>query len=232
MWEESNTGSNLPAQIELYATGGRRVQVPVHGQGRRVGEQVATCTRRPRRCSARRHGLVPRGEDPLARHRRLPAVSPGDRRGRHQRGVRAEDRQVRLGQVPGHAANVRLAGRARVPRPRARAAGAGDHAPGRDRRPVRRQVLLPRRPGDPAAPARRILPGGDRGVLLGGPPGARQDHPRRGVPRAAGDRPGAVPAGYQRRTTSTPTSFGSTCPGPWTRSGPSCPGTRSRRAWR
>ena len=40
MWEEKNTGSNLPAQIEIYATGGRRVQVPVHGQGRRLGEQV------------------------------------------------------------------------------------------------------------------------------------------------------------------------------------------------
>ena len=39
---------------------------------------------------------VPGGEDPLARHRRLPAVPPGDRRRRHLRRVRAEDRQVRL----------------------------------------------------------------------------------------------------------------------------------------
>ena len=40
MWEERNTGSNLPAQIEVYATAGERVQVPAHGQGRRVGQQV------------------------------------------------------------------------------------------------------------------------------------------------------------------------------------------------
>ena len=55
MWEERNTGSNLPAQIELYADtapGHENVlQVPLHGQGRRLGEQVATCSRRPRPCS-------------------------------------------------------------------------------------------------------------------------------------------------------------------------------------
>ena len=37
MWRECNTGNNLPAQIEVYATGGEAVQVPVHGQGRRLG---------------------------------------------------------------------------------------------------------------------------------------------------------------------------------------------------
>ncbi len=40
MWEERNTGTNLPAQIELLRDRRRRVQVPVHGQGRRLGEQV------------------------------------------------------------------------------------------------------------------------------------------------------------------------------------------------
>ena len=44
MWEERNTGDNLPAQIELYADTARRarelLQVPVHGEGRRLGEQV------------------------------------------------------------------------------------------------------------------------------------------------------------------------------------------------
>ena len=42
-WEEKNTGTNLPAQIEIYATRGPRragVQVPLHGQGRRLGQQV------------------------------------------------------------------------------------------------------------------------------------------------------------------------------------------------
>ena len=36
---EVNTGNNLPAQIEIYATRRRRVPLPVHGQGRRLGEQ-------------------------------------------------------------------------------------------------------------------------------------------------------------------------------------------------
>ena len=35
----STPGTNLPAQIELYATPRRRLQVPLHGQGRRLGQQ-------------------------------------------------------------------------------------------------------------------------------------------------------------------------------------------------
>ena len=65
------------------------------------------------------------------------------------------------------------------------------HAAVRHRRAVRRQVLLPRRARDPPAAARRVVPGRAGGVVLGRPPGARQDHRRRRVPRAARDRPGA-----------------------------------------
>ena len=64
----------------------------------------------------------------------------------------------------------------------------------RDRRAVRRQVLLPRRARDPPAAPRRLVPGRDRRVVLGRPSGARQDHRRRRVPRAARDRPGEVSA--------------------------------------
>ena len=46
----------------------------------------------------------------------------------------------------------------------------------RHRRPVRRQVLLPRRAHHPPPPPRRELPGGDGRVVLGRPPGAGQDH--------------------------------------------------------
>ena len=46
----------------------------------------------------------------------------------------------------------------------------------RHRRPVRRQVLLPRRPRRPPPPPRRLAPRRHRGVVLGRPPGARQDH--------------------------------------------------------
>ncbi len=53
MWDERNTGTNLPAQIELYATERRGVQVPLHGQGRRVGEQVLPVPGDARPCSIR-----------------------------------------------------------------------------------------------------------------------------------------------------------------------------------
>ena len=54
---------------------------------------------------------------------------------------------------------------------------------------------------DPPAAPRRVVPGRDRGVVLGRPPGARQDHRRRRVPRAARDRSRAVPArGHRRRS--------------------------------
>ena len=39
MYEEMNSGTNLPAQIDLYATQGHGVQVPLRRQGRRVREQ-------------------------------------------------------------------------------------------------------------------------------------------------------------------------------------------------
>ena len=39
MFEEKNTKNNLPAQIDIYAEGERRLQIPVHRQGRRLGQQ-------------------------------------------------------------------------------------------------------------------------------------------------------------------------------------------------
>lgn len=40
MWEEKNTGSNLPHADRAVRHRRRRLQVPVHGQGRWVGQQV------------------------------------------------------------------------------------------------------------------------------------------------------------------------------------------------
>jgi fumarate hydratase class I len=84
--------------------------------------------------------------------------------------------------------------RARLPRRRARGQGARAVAADRHRRSVRRQVLLPRRARHPPAAPRRELPGGDGGQLLRRPPGARQDHPRGRVPRATRDRSGSLHA--------------------------------------
>ena len=40
MYREKNTGTNLPAQIDLYAHRRRCLQVPVYRQRRRLGQQV------------------------------------------------------------------------------------------------------------------------------------------------------------------------------------------------
>ena len=49
MFEEVNTGNNLPAQIDIMAEPGRRVpQVPVHRQGRRLGQQELPVPADPR----------------------------------------------------------------------------------------------------------------------------------------------------------------------------------------
>ncbi len=119
MWEERNTGSNLPAQIELYATGGDEYKFLFMAKGGGSANKSYLYQETKAVLSPARDGLVPGGEDQVPGHRRLPAVPPGHRGGRHQRRVRAQDRQVRLGQVPGRAADVRLDGRARLPRPRA-----------------------------------------------------------------------------------------------------------------
>ena len=78
MWDEKNTGTNLPAQIELYAdtAPGGRLQVPVHGQGRRLGQQVFLYQETKALLNPTAHAAVPRREAPLARHRGLPAVPP------------------------------------------------------------------------------------------------------------------------------------------------------------
>ena len=92
-----------------------------------------------------------------------------------------------------------LRGRPRLPRPRDGAGGAQAHAVARRRRAVRRQVFLPRRARDPPAAPRRLAADRARRVVLGRPPGAGQDHPRRRVSRGARAQSGEVSA---RRSTS------------------------------
>ena len=81
------------------------------------------------------------------------------------------------------------------------ARSAEAHAGVRHRRAVRRQVLLPRRARDPLAASRRVVSRCRCGVVLGRPPVAREDHGRRRVPRTARDRSGAVSARRRARRT-------------------------------
>ena len=83
MWEEKNTGSNLPAQIELYATDGGAYKFLFMAKGGGSRQQVLPLPGDQGRPQRGLHDEVPGGEDPLAGHGRLPAVPPGDRRRRH-----------------------------------------------------------------------------------------------------------------------------------------------------
>ena len=108
MWEEKNTGSNLPAQMEIYATGGEEYKFLFMAKGGGSANKSFLYQETKAVLNPAPDARVPRGEDPLAGHRRVPAVPPGHRGRRDQRRVRAEDRQVRVGQVPGHAARRRV----------------------------------------------------------------------------------------------------------------------------
>ena len=119
------------------------VRLPVHGQGRRQREQELPVPGDGGPAEPRVVHPLPRREAARHRHRRLPAVPPGDRHRRHQRRVRAQDGQVRQRPLLRHPAGARLRRGARLPRPRDGAAGARHDAGVRHRRAVRRQVLLP-----------------------------------------------------------------------------------------
>ena len=78
--------------------------------------------------------------------------------------------------------------------------GAGAVAHARYRRAVRREILLPRCAGDPPAAAWRIAAGGHWCFVQRRSADPGEDHAGRRVPGAAGDRPGEVSAGDDRRT--------------------------------
>ena len=84
----------------------------------------------------------------------------------------------------------------------------------RHRRPVRRQVLRPRRPRGAAAAPRRLLPGGHGRLLLGRPEHQGQDRQGRALARGAGPRTRAASSRPPTRPASTGTASRSTSTGP------------------
>ena len=77
MFQEKNTGSNLPAQIEIYSDPGEEYELLFRGQGWGLGQQDVPVP--GDQGAAQPRGLVAgllRREDPLSRYLRLPAVSP------------------------------------------------------------------------------------------------------------------------------------------------------------
>ena len=137
---------------------------------------------------------VPEGEGADARHRGVPALSSRHRDRRHLRRALHEDGEARFRALSRRAADPRLGRRQRLPRRRDGAGNPQDDAVARRRRAVRRQIFLPRRARDPHAAPWRVAADRARRVLLGRPPGARQDHQGRRLSRGARAQSGAISA--------------------------------------
>ena len=176
MWEEKNTGSNLPAQVEIYATGGDEYKFLFMAKGGGSANksflyQETKAVLNPARMLAFLEEKIRSLGTAACPPYHLAIVVGGTSAEFALKTAKYASAKY-LDTLP----VARVGGRARVPRPRAGGAGARHHPADRHRRAVRRQVLLPRRAGDPAAPARGVVPGRDRGVVLGRPAGAGQDH--------------------------------------------------------
>ena len=88
MFKEKNTGTNLPAQIDLYAeTGGHADEYKFLfiAKGGGSANKSYLYQQTPAVLNEKRMLAVPAGEAPLPRHRRLPALPPRRRRRRHLR---------------------------------------------------------------------------------------------------------------------------------------------------
>ena len=228
MWDEKNTGSNLPAQIELYATDGDAYKFLFMAKGGGSANksylyQETKAVLNPARMASFLEEKIRSIGTSACPPYHLAIVVGGTSaefalKTAKYASARYLDTLPTEGSMLGATGSATSSSRQTV---------LDITQEDRDRRAVRRQVLLPRRAGDPAAPARGVLPGGDRGVLLGRPAGARQDHRRGRLPRAARDRSRRSTCPTRPRSPRTrPRSWRSTSTGRWRRFAPSSRSTR------
>ncbi len=186
MYEETNTKSNMPAQVELYADGDDDYKFLFIAKGGGSANKSFLFQGDAVDPDARPHAGLPEGEGADARHRGVPAVSPRHRHRRHLGRTDHEDGEARLLPLLRHAADLGLGGRPRLPRSGDGARDVEDDAVARRRRAIRRQVFLPRRAGDPPAAAWRVVADRSGRVVQRRPSGDGQDHQGRRVPGRAG----------------------------------------------
>ena len=105
MFEEKNTGDNLPAQIEIAAEGEDAYKFLFIAKGGGSANKSFFYQATPSILTPRPDDRVPQGEDPHPRHRRLPALSPRHRHRRHQRRADDEDGEARLDPLSRRAAD-------------------------------------------------------------------------------------------------------------------------------
>ena len=158
MFEEVNTRSNMPAQVEIYAENDHEDEYKFlfMAKGGGSANKIVPLSGDAVDPHPRPHARVPEGEDLDARDGGVPAVSPRHRDRRHERRADHEDGEACVGALLRRPADRGLGGRPRLPRHQHGARGAQADAVARRRRAVRRQIFLPRRARDPAAAARRV----------------------------------------------------------------------------
>ena len=122
---------------------GRRLQVPVHRQGRRLGQQVVPVPGDPGDPRPGQPDDVPRRQGEALGDGGLPALSPGRGDRRNERRVHSQDGEARLHPLPGPPPPAGQRGGPGLPRPGTRGANPRHDPECGHRRPVRRQVLLP-----------------------------------------------------------------------------------------
>ena len=115
MYTETNTGSNLPAQIEIHAEPGDEYELLFIAKGGRLGEQELSLSGNEGAAEPDVDAPVRRGEAEDDWHVRLSAVPPGPRHRWHLRRVHAQDAEAGDDEVPRPPADVRQRVRPRVP---------------------------------------------------------------------------------------------------------------------
>ena len=181
MYTEKNTGSNLPAQIEVYAEPGDEYELLFIAKGGGSAnksflfQETKALLNPTSLLSFVEANLKTIGTSACPPYHLALVIGGTSAR------VYAQDSQAREHEVSGPPPDDRERAGACVSRPGHGATSARDRRAHRDRRPVRRQVLRPRRQGHPTPASRRLVPGGSRCVLFGRPPSAGQDHARRRV---------------------------------------------------
>ena len=105
MWDEVNTGTNLPAEIKIAAVDGDAYKLLFMAKGGGSANKSYLFQETKALLNPAEPAPVPRREAARARHRRLPAVPPGRRHRRHVGRVRGRDGQAGLDPLPRLAAH-------------------------------------------------------------------------------------------------------------------------------
>ena len=116
MYREVNSGTNLPAQIDIQAVDGDAYKFLFMAKGRRLGQQDLPLPGDKGAAGPGKPSAIPGRQDEAPRHGRLPAVSHRRGRRRYQCRRLPEGGQARLRQVLRRASHPRERVRPGVPR--------------------------------------------------------------------------------------------------------------------